>query len=289
MDYQRVGSRGHLFSFKEPYLTNVYAINSDKHVIIVDTFLGPEAIYEIKNKLLEEGVTEKLFIAFNSHADYDHYWGNQEFSNGWIISHDSAFKRIQTQGKDSLVIHGDMKMGEVIITPPNLLFRKKLTLTEARVEFFHSPGHTGDSASCLDQIDRVLFVGDNLESPFPQINLLNLKEWQASLEEYLKIDPSIIVSSHDPPQKDKQLINKNYEYIKNIQSLKINHINFSGHEKLIHFRNLRRIGGLYYEKGDKNRTKEYYNEALKIINDSDETADNIERKQKLLELIQKIN
>ncbi|MBM3292490.1 MBL fold metallo-hydrolase [Candidatus Bathyarchaeota archaeon] len=289
MEFQRVNSRGYLFSFTEPYFTNIYVINGDKHIIFLDTYLGPDVVKETKKKLFEEGISDKPFIVFNSHADYDHYWGNQEFSDSWIIAHDSSYKRIQTQGKESLTRYEKMQRGEVKITLPNLLFRKKLTLPEDKIEFFHSPGHTGDSASCWDQVDRVLFVGDNLESPFPQINLLNLKEWQTSLEEYTKIDPKTIITGHTVIQNNKNLLTNNYDYIKNIQSLKINYTNFSENEKLVHFRNVRRIGGLYQEKGDKNKAKEYFNEALKIINDTENVPDNIERRNRLIELIKKID
>ncbi|MBN1683457.1 MBL fold metallo-hydrolase [Candidatus Bathyarchaeota archaeon] len=288
MEYQKVGTRGHLFTFNEPYLTNVYVINGKKHIIFLDTFLGPNAIIEIKKRLIEEEVYGKSFIVFNSHADYDHYWGNQEFVNDLIIAHDSAYKRIKAQGKQSLELYGKIKKGDVKITPPNLLFRKKIILTYDEVEFNYTPGHTGDSASCFDQVDKVLFVGDNLELPFPQVNLLNLKDWQSSLEEYLNINPSIIISGHDLPSNNLDILNKNLNYIKNLHSNKINYNNYSEDEKIKHFRNLRRIGGLYFEKGDKKKSKEYYNEALKVINDSLNTIENSSRKEKLLELVKKL-
>ena len=285
MDLQKVGSRGYLFTFKNPYLTNVYVINAPKHIYVLDTFLGPTPMKLIKDQLAKEGVKDKPYIAFNSHADYDHYWGNQEFSSGWIIAHDSAHRRIQAQGEESLKEYGQYSIGDVKITQPNLLFRKKLTLPEDKLEFNYTPGHTGDSASVWDSVDRLLFVGDNLEAPFPQVNLLNLKDWQTSLEDYIKLDPAIIISGHDPMMKDSKLLHENLEYIKGLQSLKVPRAGWTEQHRLIHYRNLRRLGGLYTARGDPRKASEYYREAIDVLDESEKTTENAERRSRLDELI----
>ncbi len=288
MDLQKVGSRGYLFTFNSPYLTNVYVINAPKHIYVLDTFLGPTPMKLIKDQLVSEGVKDKPYIAFNSHADYDHYWGNQEFSQGWIIAHDSAHRRIQAQGDESLKEYGQHSMGEVKITQPNLLFRKKLTLPEDKIEFIYTPGHTGDSASVWDPVDHLLFVGDNLEAPFPQVNLLNLKDWQTSLEEYIKLNPAIIISGHDKMMKDQKLLLENLEYIKGLQSLKIPRASWTEQHRLIHYRNLRRLGGLFAGRGDPRRAADYYHEAITVLSESEKTPENTERRSRLDELLQKL-
>jgi glyoxylase-like metal-dependent hydrolase (beta-lactamase superfamily II) len=102
MEYGRVGSRGHLFTWMEPYHTNVYVIDGHKHVFVVDTFLGPGPMEEVKARLAGEGVRGKPFVVFNTHADYDHYWGNQSFEGSTIVAHESALLRIRTQGEEGL-------------------------------------------------------------------------------------------------------------------------------------------------------------------------------------------
>ncbi len=57
---------------------------------------------------------------------------------------------------------------------------------EEGVEFYFTSGHTEDSCSCFDHIDKTLFVGDNVESPVPHINELNVTAYVSTLEEYLK-------------------------------------------------------------------------------------------------------
>ena len=288
MDLQKVGSRGYLFTFNNPYLTNVYVINTPKHIYVLDTFLGPTPMRLMKDQLAKEGVQGKPFIAFNSHADYDHYWGNQEFSEDWIIAHDSAHRRIQAQGEESLKEYGQYSMGEVKITQPNLLFRKKLTFPKDKLEFNYTPGHTGDSASVWDSVDNLLFVGDNLEAPFPQVNLLNLKDWQTSLEEYIKLDPAIIISGHDPMMKDSKLLHENLEYIKGLQSLKVPRDGWTEQHRLIHYRNLRRLGELIAGRGDPRKAADYYHEAINVLSESEKTTENMERRSRLDELLRSL-
>lgn len=54
MDFQRIGSRGLLFTWMEPYHTNVYVTVGTRHVFVIDTFLGPEPMEAVKTKLAEE-------------------------------------------------------------------------------------------------------------------------------------------------------------------------------------------------------------------------------------------
>ena len=288
MDLQKVGSRGYLFTFSNPYLTNVYVINAPRHIYVLDTFLGPTPMKLVKDQLIKEGVEDKPYIAFNSHADYDHYWGNQEFSDGWIIAHDSATRRIQAQGDESLKEYGQYSMGDVKITQPNLLFRKKLTLPEDKLEFIYTPGHTGDSASVWDPVDHLLFVGDNIEAPFPQVNLLNLKDWQTSLEEYIKLEPNVIVSGHDSVMRETKLLRENLEYIKGLQSLKMHRTGWTEQHRLIHYRNLRRLAEIFSGRGDPRKATDYYGEAIAVLDESEKTAENAERRSRLDELLRNL-
>jgi glyoxylase-like metal-dependent hydrolase (beta-lactamase superfamily II) len=265
MEYSRVGSRGHLFTWMEPYHTNVYVIDGHKHVFVVDTFLGPGPMEEVKVRLAGEGVRGKPFVVFNTHADYDHYWGNQSFEGSIIVAHESALHRIRTQGEEGLKENRGQMMGEVQLTPPNLLFRKKITFVEDRVELFYTPGHTGDSSSCYDSVDKVLLPGDNLEAPYPYVNLLNLKEYTQSLDKYTKLEARVIIPGHDPPQRDGELLWQNLNYIRSMASGHIDLAAMSQRKLRAHYPNAVRLAELYLEKADTNKAKLYYDEGLKVL------------------------
>ncbi len=281
MEYGRVGSRGHLFTWMEPYHTNVYVIDGIRHVFVVDTFLGPDPMDDLKARLAREGVEGKPFVVFNTHADYDHFWGNQSFEGSMIVAQEAALHRIRTQGEEGLRENWGQMRGEVRLTPPNLLFRKKLTFVEDRVEFFYTPGHTGDSSSCYDSLDKILLPGDNLEAPYPYVNLLNLKEYTQSLEEYLKLEARVIIPGHDPPQSDGQLLRQNLNYIRSMTSGHIDIATMSQRELQAHYPNTIRLAELYTEKADANKAKSYYGEALRVLDLLEPSPEHEERRREI--------
>jgi cyclase len=283
MEFSRVGSRGLLFTWAEPYHTNVYVIVGARHVFVIDTFLGPEPMAIVLERIRDEGVVGKPLVVFNTHADYDHIWGNQAFEGSTIVAHESALRRIKTQGEEGLKEYGEHMMGEVSLTPPNLVFRKKITFVEDGVEFFYTPGHTGDSASCFDAADSVLLPGDNLEAPYPYVNLLNLKEYVQSLEEYAKLGAKVIVPGHDPPQSDGTLLAENLEYIKGIASVHTDLSNMDQRRLRAHYLNAVRLAELYAEKADAKKARGYYEEALRVLELLEPSPENEERKQKIVE------
>ena len=40
-----------------------------------------------------------LLVVFNTHADYDHIWGNQAFGGSTIVAHESALRRIRRRAR----------------------------------------------------------------------------------------------------------------------------------------------------------------------------------------------
>lgn len=281
MDFIKVGSRGYLFTWMEPYRTNVYVIIGEKQVFVIDTFLGNEPMEELNNKLDEEGIQCKSYVVFNTHADYDHYWGNRAFSESLIISHEQVLRRINSQGKEPLIKFQEYMKGEVKITPPNLTFRKHIVFTREGVEFFHTPGHTGDSSSCFDRVDRVLLPGDNLEAPYPYVNLLNLKDYVQSLEEYDKLDMRFIIPGHDPLQTNKKLLKKNLDYIKAVAVNQVNIESMNKRELSAHLPNLNRLAELYGEKGDKIKSSDYFRQTLAVIDLLDHSIENNKLKEQI--------
>jgi glyoxylase-like metal-dependent hydrolase (beta-lactamase superfamily II) len=265
----------------EPYHTNVYAIISTKRVFIIDTFLGPKPMDEVKSQLTKEGITGKPFVIFNTHADYDHYWGNQSFEDSIIIAHDQTYKRIRTQGEEGLRQYATQAMGAVRLTPPNLVFRKRIAFMEEGVEFFYTPGHTGDSSSCYDSVDHVLLPGDNLEAPYPYVNLLNLKEYTQSLEEYKRLEAKVIIPGHDPPQLDGTLLDENLNYIRDVASGHIDLDAIDQRRLRAHYPNTIRLAELYLEKADTKKARSYYEEALKVLSLIESSPENDERRKKI--------
>ncbi|MCE7748169.1 MAG: MBL fold metallo-hydrolase [Candidatus Heimdallarchaeota archaeon] len=269
MKVQKVGSRGYVFTFEDPYKLNIYVINGEEHIFICDTGFGSDSVNAILDYLRTLDIHSKPFIVFNSHADYDHVWGNHVFKESEIIAHELSPEIFQKEGEELLEKYGEHKRGEVILTPPNRLFKEKIVFEVEGVEFYHSPGHTLESSSCFDHKEKILFVGDNIESPIPYINFLNLESYCDSLREYLTRNAEVIISGHDEVMFDESLILENLQYLETIQSKRIDRKDFTKQHRGIHFQNISRLAELLKDKGDKNTAQRYYEEALEILKEAE--------------------
>ncbi|MFW9974443.1 MAG: MBL fold metallo-hydrolase [Candidatus Thorarchaeota archaeon] len=221
MIVEKIGSRGVLISFSDPYFTNVYIIFGDEHVFVLDTFLGNKSMKIVHHLIENEGYIDMPVVIFNSHADYDHYWGNGSFKDASIVGHEHCRERVLLEGESSLLKYEKHRKGKVKLLPPTQTFQKTLRFEDDEVLFFHTPGHTLDSSSCFDEIDKVLFVGDNIESPIPYLNHANFDQYIQTLESYLKLNWNLIIAGHDPPLKKSDLINQNMDYLYSLKNWNI--------------------------------------------------------------------
>lgn len=208
-------------TFDDPYLTNVYIIMGQEHVFVLDTFLGPDSMKYVFQEIEERMAEELPIVVFNSHADYDHYWGNCAFVDADIIGHKLCKERIISESEEALKKHASEKKGEVVIMPPTITFQETLRYENDEVVFFFTPGHKLDSSSCYDEKDRVLFVGDNVESPIPYLDHPNFDQYIHTLESYLDFDASLIIAGHDPPLKNTELIQRNIDYLRSFKGWRI--------------------------------------------------------------------
>jgi cyclase len=198
---QSVGSRGRLISFDDLVsssfgtTTNIYVLEAGRRLLICDTYLGPDALRPALAGLLDD----REVTVVNTHADWDHVWGNCLFDGAKIIGHRLCRDRILNQGAADLDQFASWQRGEIILTPPSVTFEERLELPEFEVDLFFTPGHTPDSISLYDRRDHVLVVGDNAERPIPScIDPSNLGAHLASLSRYLSCDCRNIVPGHGP-------------------------------------------------------------------------------------------
>jgi cyclase len=279
MDYTRVGSRGFLFTFNDPYRVNVYAIDASEHLFICDTYLGTEPMQEVVKTLRGEGI-DKPIIVFLSHADYDHIWGNGAFKEATIIAHASCYERIHDQSTNDLERFKSHKRGTVELVEPNLLFSHDLLYPKDGIKIYHTPGHTRDSSSLYDAHDRTVFVGDNIEHPFPYLNDANFDEYLGSLQSYLDYNPSYVVSGHDPAMNNTRLIRENLTYIESIKELNTDTGKFDERQLNIHTKNLFTIAESY-KRQSKQEKYRYYESTFELLKELPETEQVKHMKQKI--------
>ena len=264
MKAQQISRRGLLFSFKDPFLTNVYVILGDEHVYVLDTFLGLDSMEPIKQEIEKRGYRNKPVVIFNSHGDYDHYWGNGAFENALIIGHEKCRERILNEHEEALQTNEEQKKGEVILKAPTLVFTERLSFPNDGVTFFHTPGHTIDSASCLDENYRILFVGDNVEPPLPYVYNTDITQFYTTLMSYTEIDWDVMIASHAPPLTDRQLLTRNIDYLQNLKDWKTDLRRLSKDELHLHAHNIEYLEE-HLDKTSLSKKARQHIEEMKIV------------------------
>lgn len=270
----KLGERVSVVTFDEPYLVNVcivFGFNTEQ-VFVLDTHLGPESMKIVRKAIDEQGCRGMPVVVFNTHADYDHIWGNCAFTHSFIIGHDLCRARIVAESKESLEEHEQHKRGDVRIVSPNLTFSSRLTFAKESLEFVYTPGHTEDSSSCLDSIGNLLFVGDNVESPVPYVNTPDFETYLHSLYWYQEQEWKYLLSSHDPLMRNNDLLDQNIQYLECLKSWEFDIENATPEVRHIHLHNLDSLSSLFLDGSAPPGAREHYKEAARYL-DSFETAD----------------
>lgn len=276
MELHWLGERNLTIAFLEPFYTTVHLIFGNKRVYICDTFLGPDSMIDIVRIIMENGHQDKPIVVFNSHADWDHVWGNCYFEGSMILGHRECKTRMVAEWEDEIKKNQEFQRGKVILTPPTTVFDVNYFFEDDGVEFFHSPGHTIDSSSCYDHQERVLFVGDNIESNAPYVNSIDFDTYISTLEDYLSRDWTHVVPGHDPVQKDDSLILSNLEYLKLLKEWKVDMKNLTPKGLDVHLYTLSKLVDKIIAKGIQRNVRDHYMEAIEILErkKTDETVIN---------------
>lgn len=224
MDIKQIGTRGYQFRFDNlknsdyDCYTNVFVIVGKASFIVCDTYLGASYMDKIAT-FLTSNFGHKKWIAFNSHGHWDHVWGNEWFKDHLIIAYEKTMDYLKDNAALELEEYSGMFHNNAInICLPHLTFVKKIFLEAEDIEIFYSPGHTIDSASLYDGIDKTLFVGDNIDDPLPTyICWKDINTYIHTLEDYKQREIKHVVSGH-AEDLDQDIISRNLEYLKKVQS-----------------------------------------------------------------------
>lgn len=215
MKITNVGSRCVVFSFEDiedSSPTNILVILGIRHVFLCDTYLGPDVMAQVHDEVYRN-YSKESWIVFNSHSDWDHHWGNCFFKNSPILANEFTRKAIEVNGARELAENNRYASGNVEIFLPNEIFSDVLRFPNEEIEFFYSPGHTPDSASCYDALDKVLFTGDNVEAPIPSLTSSDINTYIHTLDAYLAREINHVIVGHGIILATRALIEDNLAYL----------------------------------------------------------------------------
>jgi len=190
--------------FTEPmgddYDLNMGAILGTKHNFIIDTGLGSGSVAPVLEYI---GNDTKPIIVINTHCHWDHIWGNWCFPNSLIISHKLCRELQDKHWDEAIKAYPNYIDGEVHKCIPNLTFEGSLHFPEDGISLYHTPGHSPDSISIYDAVDKVLYAGDEIgdteDEIIPWINT-DMETMQRTIDFFKTIDFDICISGHNKPQ-----------------------------------------------------------------------------------------
>jgi len=219
----------------ESYLTNVFLIEHESKIFIIDTFCGSESMAPILNRVNNNSCNKEV-VVINTHFHWDHIWGNCSFKDKNIISHEICRNLMDQLWEIQIKKNIKYITGKAEKHLPNITFKEKITFHNDGIELFHSPGHTADSISIFDHNEKVLYVGDNLEKPIIYVENSDISTYITTLSNYLNYKPRKIVAGHtlDLTQED---IFHTIDYLKGLSTGKKMYFK-SEYTRKIHNQNL---------------------------------------------------
>ncbi len=158
---------------------DTFAVVTRRYVVVVDTMATPALAEGIASALAGELAGRGLLVV-NTHADWDHCWGNAAFvaesaQPAPIIGHELARQRmLSEEARRELEARQEKeaRFGTVRLVAPEITFRDGLRIAggDLTLELLPTPGHTPDHVSVWIPELRLLLAGDAAEHPFPYVS-----------------------------------------------------------------------------------------------------------------------
>ena len=193
-----------------------------RYVVVVDTMATPELAAAIM-QAVSDALAGRQLLVVNTHADYDHCWGNAIFESPGgrypapILAHSLAQERMQSdEARQSLARRQQEseRFANVRLVEPTITCSNGLTIDggDLTLELLPTPGHTEDHLSVWIPELKVLLAGDAVEFPFPYVeNALDLQAMRDSLTILARLHPEVVIPCHGGPS-DATLIARNRAY-----------------------------------------------------------------------------
>ncbi len=183
-----------------------FAVLTTHFALLVDTLSTPDLARQ-ELDLLRPLLNGRPLLVLNTHADYDHAWGNTVFTPGgdWptaIIGHREAAARLESDAERAKLARKQQegpRYADVRLVPPSILVDDHLRLAggDLTVDLLHTPGHTPDHLALWLPEIRTLIAGDAAEFPFPHVSgAANLRELRASLRRLAALQPAVTLACH---------------------------------------------------------------------------------------------
>lgn len=211
-------------SASEAMQVDSYVVITPHYVIVLDTLLCPEDMEHIMSSLQQECEGRQIVVV-DSHADWDHCWGNNYFTASHtapILAQDHCLTRMRSQEEQDGLQEYKQRyplFHNVELTNPTLTFSQSFTIYDENltIELFSAPGHHLDQIAAWILELHLLFAFDAAEWPLPLVeNAQGVPLMYATLEHFLMLKPQHVLCSHGKTTY-ANVIKSNFDYLKKIE------------------------------------------------------------------------
>ncbi len=200
---------------------DAYLIVGERYAVVLDTLLCPADMAAVM-LASKSAIGDRQILCVNSHADWDHTWGNGYFSNERsvpILAHEHCRRRIHAGMARRHLENYQARypvFRDVRLLPPTLTFSERLTIADndLTIELLHAPGHCSDQiVAWLPEIS-LLLAFDAVEKPLPYVE--DAESMFATLERLQALKAQHVLCSHGKTTSPA-LIEENLAYLKEIK------------------------------------------------------------------------
>lgn len=209
-------------------LVRSYLIESQRFLVVYDTLLGPKSGGWLRREA-ERLAQGRPIVVVTSHADWDHYFGNQCFEDRLILGSRACYVRVAGE-----VGHSELEKkraespacyADVRLVAPNLILDGPGQLDGGDLSFQLLPtvGHRPDHLALYIPECSTLLPGDCVEDPIPLVDEDSdltdntVEELKQSLQLMLELRPEWVLANHAAPEQGTARLQSNLEYLQNLQ------------------------------------------------------------------------
>jgi glyoxylase-like metal-dependent hydrolase (beta-lactamase superfamily II) len=211
-------------------LVQTFIIVTRRYLVLLDTLINAATARAMLTYARPHLAGRQLLVV-NSHADYDHCWGNQLFA-GPRAEH--AAPIIATEGCRERLLDPDAArylqemqtaepdiFNEVVLTPPTFTFDGRFTIDggDLTLCLFPTPGHTPDQLALYIPEISTLLATDGAELPYPMARTAEaLPQMRVSLQQMADLQAQTVLYCHAPVTIGPQLLHDNIAYFDRIEA-----------------------------------------------------------------------
>jgi len=210
-------------------LVDTFIVVTERYLVLIDTLINARTAAALLENAGGRVVGRQLLIV-NTHADWDHAWGNHVFDGpsaalpSPIIGSRRCAERLRSEeARRKLAERRASEPGrfdDVLLTPPTVLFDERMAIDggDLTLELFATPGHKPDHISVFIPEIGTLLPGDAAELPFPFVeSAAALPAMRDSLARMAALAPATALYCHAPVDSGPGLLRQNIAYFDTIE------------------------------------------------------------------------